>query len=149
MIKSKKASVIFLCLALIVLPYSIFLYQSDFIASIIPGWHTNINSFSIIAAFLKSIVLVIASFGYWKIYKASETINRKIFITHFALTLPSVLISKFPLNNFINFNDTNHDEIINQIAIVGKINILMNIVFIIAQIIFWTNFFRLKTRAIS
>ena len=135
-IKTKKSLIIFIFLFVILIPYSVVFLESDFVTSIIPGWHTTINSFNLIANIIKLIVLFIVLILYWKLSNFEKEIKIQFFILHLLLTIPSVFISKISLSNFVNFDSRNVEKTLTEIENLNRIVILINILFIIGQILF-------------
>lgn len=135
-IKTKTSSLIFTILFVILIPYSLLLFQSDYVSSIIPGWHTTINSFNLIANILKLVLLLIVIIFYWKLTKIIKVMPFKYLILHLFLTIPSIIISKISLLFFVNFDNQNLEKTINEIDNVNRIVIIINTSFIIGQILF-------------
>nr|WP_315195071.1 hypothetical protein [uncultured Flavobacterium sp.] len=141
--KTKKSLIIFTFLFVILIPYSVIFFEFDFAASIIPGWHTTINSFNLIANLIKLIALFIVLILYWKLSNFKEEMKIKVFILHLILTIPSIFISKIPLSNFINFNSRNVEETLTKIENLNRIVILINILFLIGQILFGIYYYKM------
>ncbi len=142
-IKTKIPLIIFLILFVISIPYTHFLYQFDCVSSIIPGWHTTINSFGYIESILKLVFLFIAIILYWKLNKITKKMPINYFLLHCILTLPSIIISKVPLVLFVNFDKQNLEKTISEINISNRITIIINTLFLIGQIIFGTYFYKI------
>lgn len=136
MIKTKYSLVIFTILFIILIPYTAIFSQLDFISSIIPGWHTTINSFHLIANILKLFILFIILVMYWKLSKREIKMSKKLFSLHLILTVPSIFISKIPLLFFVNYDSNNLEKTIVQIETMNKIVIVLNSLFIVGQILF-------------
>lgn len=135
-IKTRISLIIFTILFVILIPYSILFFQSDFASSIIPSWHTTINSFNLIANILKLVILFIVVIFYWKLTKIIKAMLLKYFILHLFLTIPSIIISKIPLIFFVNFDNKNLEKTVNEIDNVNRIVLIINTLFIIGQILF-------------
>lgn len=148
MIKTKTALIIFTMLFVILIPYSLLFFQSDFATSIFPGWHTTINSAKITANILKLVLLFIVIIFYWRLTKIIERMPFKYFILHLFLTFPSVIISKIPLILFVNFNNKNIENTISEIDSVNRIVAIINTLFIIAQILFVMYYYKTKKNEI-
>ena len=138
MVKTKIAFIIFAVLTVIIFPYYIFIlsFDSDFINSIIPGWHTTIFPARIISNLFKFLILGVISFYYWKLSKIKNEINLKNFIIHFFLTIPAILIVKLNLYEFLRMFSYNPESFLSLIKAVLYINILVNILFFIGQVFF-------------
>jgi DNA integrity scanning protein DisA with diadenylate cyclase activity len=141
-IKTKTSLLIFTILFVILIPYSLLFLKSDFASSIIPGWHTTINSFNLIANILKLVLLFIVVIFYWKLSKIIKAMPFKYFILHLFLTIPSIIISKIPLIFFVNFDNQNLEKTINEIDNVNRIVIIINTLFIIGQILFGMYYYK-------
>ncbi|MDR7370527.1 hypothetical protein [Flavobacterium aquidurense] len=139
MIKTKTAFLIFAFLCIIVFPYyiAILCINSDFFNSIIPGWHTNIVGGKVILNLIKFAILSIVTFYYWKLFKIKSEINFKKFFIHLLLTLPSVLIAKLNLADFIDLNFNDLTIFASQIKMLAYIRVFSNILFLLGQILFW------------
>lgn len=146
MLKTKTSLLIFIILFVILIPYSILFSNSDFVTSIIPGWHTTINSFNLIANILKLIVLLIVLILYWKLTKVEKEMKMPVFIFHLLLTIPSIFISKFPLSNFINYDSKKLDKFITEIENINRLVILINLLFVIGQILFGIYYYKTLKR---
>jgi hypothetical protein len=142
-IKTKTSLLIFTILFVILIPYSLLFFLSDFVSSIIPGWHTTINSFNLIANIIKLIVLFIVLILYWKLSNFQKEMKIKVFILHLILTIPSIFISKIPLSNFVNFDSRNVEKTLTEIENLNRIVILINILFIIGQILFGIYYYKM------
>lgn len=132
-LKTKIPLIIFTILFVISFPYSMLIYESDFISSLIPGWHTTINSFGFTDIF-RFILLSIVVFGYCKLSKITKTMPLKYFLMHISFTIPSIIISKISLYNFVSFENQNIEETYNKIENIIRIGFLINTFFIIVQI---------------
>jgi hypothetical protein len=130
----------------ILIPYSILFYQSDFVLSIIPGWNTTINSFNLIATIFKLTILLVVLILYWKLTKLEEEMKVKIFISHLFLTIPSIFISKFSLSNFINYDSNNVEKFITEIENINRLVIIINLLFVIGQILFGIYYYKILKR---
>lgn len=142
-IKTKKSLIIFTFLFVILIPYSFVFLESDFVTSIIPGWHTTINSFNLIANIIKLIVLFIVLILYWNLSNFQKEMKIKVFILHLILTIPSIFISKIPLSNFVNFDSRNIEKTLTEIQSLNRIVILINILFLIGQILFGIYYYKM------
>lgn len=144
-IKTKTAFIIFTLLTIIIFPYyiAILTINSDFLNSIIPGWHTNIIPARIISNLFKFLTLIVVSFFYWKFSKITAEINFKLIAIHLALTIPAVLLAKVNLYEFVNMNLYNAER---QIQIITVSNIFTNILFFLGQILFWIFYVRMKQK---
>lgn len=129
MIKVKIILIVFFGFLILLFPYYIIYLQSDFLSSIVPGWHTDIVSGQLIINLIKFLFLVITFFLYWKLSKIQKEIEFKHFVIHFLLTLPAVLVSKINLYNLLNFHSINPESFIKQIQIIIWINSGVNLLF--------------------
>ncbi|MBF6640225.1 hypothetical protein IVB69_01905 [Flavobacterium sp. J49] len=136
MIKTKISLIVFTILLVILFPFSILFWKSDYATSVIPGWHTTIISPYLTATLFKSVLLLIVVVLYWKLNKVVKEIDLKIFILHLTLTIPSILNSKLPLHSFIEFDRNDMTKTANEIEIVNSIVIVLNVLFVIGQVIF-------------
>ena len=136
MIKTKIALSVFSILTIILFPFSILFWNSDFASSVIPGWHTTIISPYLTATIFKFIVMLVVITFYWKLNKAVKEIDFKFFALHLALTIPSIINSKISLHSFVEFDRNNFEKTIREYEIIDSIVIALNILFIIGQIIF-------------
>lgn len=142
-IKTKNALIIFTFLFVILIPYSIIFLESDFLASVIPGWHTTINSFNIIANVIKLILLFIVLILYWKLSNFQKELKIQFFILHLILTIPSIFISKIPLSYFINIDSRNAEKTLTEIENLNRTVILINILFLLGQILFGIYYYKI------
>jgi hypothetical protein len=142
-IKTKKALIIFTFLFVILIPYSTIFLEFDFVASIIPGWHTTIHSFNFIANIIKLALLFIILILYWKLSNFQKEIKIQYFILHLILTVPSIFITKFPLLNFINIDSRNIEKALSQIENLNRSVILINALFVIGQILFGIYYYKM------
>lgn len=131
----KTKTTFFICIFLLVLlfPYSILHLNSDFLSSVVPGWHTTIYP---VATLIKFIILLIVAFYYWKLSKIINEIDFKKFSFYFLLTFPGVLVTKLDLFNFFNFSSNDHENFMRQIKIIVFIKIFTNVLFFTGQILF-------------
>lgn len=136
MIKTKIPLTVFSFLTIILFPFSILFWNSDFASSVIPGWHTTIVSPYLTATMFKSILMLIVITFYWKLNKVVKEIDLKFFILHLVLTIPSIINSKIPLHSFVEFENDNFEKTIKEYEFVDSIVITLNILFVIGQIIF-------------
>lgn len=136
MIKTKIPFIVFTILLIVLFPFSVLFIKSDLVSSIIPGWHTTINSFWLLATVIKIVILSIVVLMYWKLNKIVKEIEVKFFILHLALTIPSILNSKIPLQSFIEFNRNNMEKTISELETVNLIVIALNVLFVVGQIAF-------------
>lgn len=141
-IKTKTSLIIFTILFVILIPYPLLFSQSDFISSIIPSWNTTVNSFKLISNILKLIFLLIVLLFYWKLTKVIEKMPFNLFVLHLFLTIPSIFISKVPLISFVNFDNKNIEKTINELDNVNRIVLIINVLFIIGQILFGIYYYK-------
>lgn len=146
MIKTKTAFIIFIALTVIIFPYYILILSidSDFLNSIIPGWHTTIIPGRIISNLFKFLVLIIVSFYYWKLSKVANEIDFRKFTIHFLLTIPAALIAKMNVYDFVTTDLYNPESFLSVIQMVIIINIFTNILFVAGQIFFGIFYTRIK-----
>ena len=142
MIKTKIPLIVFTILLIILFPFSVFFMKSDLISSIVPGWNTTINSFWLFATILKFAILSIVVLMYWKLNKIVKEIKVKFFILHLALTVPSILNSKIPLQSFIEFNSNEMEKTISDLKTVNLIVMALNVLFLLGQIAFGVYYVR-------
>ena len=142
MIKTKIPLTVFSFLTIILFPFSILFWNSDFASSVIPGWHTTIVSPYLTATMFKSILMLIVITFYWKLNKVVKEIDLKFFILHLVLTIPSIINSKIPLHSFVEFENDNFEKTIKEYEFVDSIVITLNILFVIGQIIFGIYYFK-------
>lgn len=144
MIKSKSAFIIFLILLLLLFPYYIIYLQSDFLSSMIPGWHTNVIAGRTISNLIKFIILFITTVYYWKLSKITDKLNLKKFLIHFLMTFPAVFIGRVSVFELFNLHSLDADSFVNLIQIIVFINICINILFFTGQILFGLHYQKLK-----
>jgi hypothetical protein len=144
MIKTKKASIIFLILSLIVFPYYIIFLQSDFLSSMVPGWHTTIVPWKIIPNSIKFIALLITTILYWNLSRINTEIALKTVLLHLSLTIPAVFIGRINLYELFISKLINPEKFINSIQLIIFTNICLNTLFFTGQIIFWRYYFKSK-----
>jgi uncharacterized membrane protein (DUF485 family) len=131
----------FLLLLLLTIPFSF-----DFETSVIPGWHTTIYPPYFIGGLFASIVLLLATIGYWLLSKQTDKINWILFSIHLALTIPAIIFIRFP-TILINGQVTSQDELIKTIQFQIKMIPIAWTIFIIGQILFLIYYMRaMKTR---
>jgi hypothetical protein len=116
--------IIYLLLTILFLPLS-----SDYATSVVPGWHTTIFPPFAVGQFIVILSLVGVIFGYYKLSRRTDTINWKLFIIHFILTIPLLILLKFDTYISIDINP----------MITIPVSIFM---FIIGQIIFLLHYLR-------
>ncbi|RED26666.1 hypothetical protein BD847_0588 [Flavobacterium cutihirudinis] len=99
MISTKLSFLTFAILCLIIFPYNIilFLFNSDLLYSIVPGWHSTFIPGQIISNGIKFLILLIVTICYWKLSKTTTKIDSKSFLIHLLLTLPAIVVGKFSL----------------------------------------------------
>ncbi|SEP34983.1 hypothetical protein SAMN05444671_1025 [Flavobacterium sp. CF108] len=144
MIKSKLAFIIFLILLLILFPYYIIYLQSDYLSSMIPGWHTDFVSGKATSSLIKSIILFITTICYWKLSKITGELNLKKFLIHFLMTFPAVFIGRLNVFELLDLHSLDADSFVNLIQIIVFINICINILFFAGQILFGLHYQKLK-----
>lgn len=113
----------------LLLTISFFPMSSDYATSVVPGWHTTIFPPFAVGQFIVVLSLVGVIFGYYKLSRRTDTINWKLFIIHFILTIPLLIILKF---------DTYISTDINPMITI-PVSIFM---FIIGQIVFLLHYLR-------
>jgi hypothetical protein len=89
-----KAHIIFLVLAIVFawpLPLSL-----DFTMSVIPGWHTTILPYYLESQIVFFAWLCLLSAAYWLLKKTNTTVSKAVFVAHFLLTIPALILVKFP-----------------------------------------------------
>ncbi|WP_127337542.1 hypothetical protein [Flavobacterium cupreum] len=133
MMKTKTTFLIGIFLLVLLFPYSILYLNSDFLSSVLPGWHTTIYP---LATLLKFIILLIVSFYYWKLSKIRTEVNFKNVIIYFLLTAPAVLITKMDLYTLFHYSPNNTENLMTTIRTVIFIRIFTNILFFTGQILF-------------
>lgn len=150
MIKTKHAFSVFLILSLIIFPYNItlFLFNSDLLYSIVPGWHSTFIPGQIISNGIKFLILLIVTICYWKLSKTTTKIDSKPFLTHLLLTLPAIVVGKFSLYGFSNPETLELDDFINNIKIIVILNIFISFLFLVGQVFFW-KFYIQKKKSIT
>jgi len=146
MIKTKRVFIIFAAITVIVFPYYIFIISidSDFINSMIPGWHTSIIQIKIISNLFKFLILTVVSFYYWKLSKIINEIDSKKFIIHASLTIPAVLLAKLNVYDFVKTTLNTPESFLSIIQMIVFINIFFNILFFIGQVFFGIFYIRTK-----
>ncbi|TEB44949.1 hypothetical protein D0809_07135 [Flavobacterium circumlabens] len=133
MMKTKTTFLICIFLLVLLFPYSILYLTSNFLSSVIPGWHTTIYP---LATLLKFIILLIVAFYYWKLSKIITEVNFKKFIIYFLLTLPAIIITKLDLYTILHFRSNDPEGVMTTIRAVIFIRIFTNILFFTGQILF-------------
>ena len=113
----------------LLLTISFFPMSSDYATSVVPGWHTTIFPPFAVGQFIVVLSLLGVIFGYYKLSRRTDTINWKLFIIHFLLTVPLILLLMF--NTYI-YTDINP-------MITIPVSIFM---FIIGQIVFLLHYLR-------
>ncbi len=118
---------------------------SDVVAPVVASWNRTILPSFFVITFIVFIFLLIATFAYRILPQKTKHINWKIFITHLLLSLPVVILSKFP---FLLFNQ--------QSSAIGELKKPMNwevntiylacVLFISGQIIFGIYFIKTASR---
>jgi hypothetical protein len=146
MIKTKRVFIIFAAITVIVFPYYIFIISidSDFINSMIPGWHTSIIQIKIISNLFKFLILTVVSFYYWKLSKIINEIDSKKFIIHVSLTIPAILLAKLNVYDFVKTTLNTPESFLSIIQMIVFINIFFNILFFIGQVFFGIFYIRTK-----
>lgn len=145
MINKKTSIYTFIFLWVLCFPFSLLFCMNDFVSSVIPGWHTTIYPFYYLGSFIKLLLLSLVIFGYLKLSKTQDKLSSKFFYSHFFLTLPSILFSKIPISFLIEF-DTNTVKMTNQIVTIGYIRIILFLLFLIGQIMFFIYYYKTKKR---
>lgn len=126
----------FLLLLLLTIPFSF-----DFATSTVPGWHTTIFPPYFIGGLIVIIVLLFATIGYWFLTKRVDKINWTLFAFHFILTIPTVLILKFP-SLLLDIHQTNQEETIKAISLRIKLIPVAWSLFFVGQALFIIYFVR-------
>lgn len=102
MIRTKITFIIFVIFTIIIFPYyTILCLNSDFLSSLVPGWHTTIIPARLISNLIKFFILLIVSIYYFKLSKISKEIKYKKFVIHLLLTIPAIFIAKLNLYEFV------------------------------------------------
>ena len=111
----------------------------DTATSVVPGWHTAILPPAFIAAVIVYLFILIVTVAYLLLYLKAGTINRKVFISHILLTLPSILLTIFPeLTFYPHTNDV--DVLQRQITLAIRIVSGAYLLFIAGQVLFTVYF---------
>jgi len=148
MIRTKIAFLTFSILLVSLFPFSFNLTESGFATPIIPGRHVTVISSYLISAFIKFIILIFIVLGYWKILKMKNVISSKLFYIHLFLTIPSIVSSKISLLSLIDYNANDLEKLVNEIESVSILIIVMNVMFLLGQIIFGIYYFRIRNKVI-
>jgi hypothetical protein len=126
----------FLVLLFLTIPYSL-----NFSTSVVPGWHTTIFPPYFIWGLLVIIVLLLVAIGYWLILKQVDKISWTLFAIHFLLTVPTVILIKFP-SIFLDIPQANQEEQIEAIYFRMKLIPVAWTLFIVGQVLFIIYFIR-------
>jgi hypothetical protein len=131
---------ILLVLLLLAIPFS------EFASSVVPGWHTTIYPSGFVRSFIVLIIGVFITIGYWQVSKKADKISWTLFVTHFILTLPALIILNFP-SILLDVEKNGLKVLLN--AVKFRIQLAW-ILFIIGQIIFLIYYIRsIKSRRTS
>lgn len=99
-----------------------------------PGWNTIIPSTSYLEIIVWILVAIIL-FTYWRMIKKEKLINQKVFLIHFALSIPLVLYARF--NMFIRIATAKStNDILEFITILNTVAYSSLILFLLGQIFF-------------
>lgn len=143
MIRTKITFIIFVIFTIIIFPYyTILCLNSDFLSSLVPGWHTTIIPARLISNLIKFFILLIVSIYYFKLSKISKEIKYKKFVIHLLLTIPAIFIAKLNLYEFVTIYFYDPESFLTPIQMVILINIFINLLFFIGQILFGIYYFR-------
>ena len=146
MVKTKIAFITFLILLIYLIPFSYLFYWNDFLTSIIPGWDTNIVFYKLFATGIKFLILFFVTIYYWKLKKKNINVDKRLFFLHLFLTMPSIIISKFSLAIFFDFQTQNVQKFSDDLMRMNIITFTINALFFITQILFFIYYFRIKTK---
>jgi hypothetical protein len=138
MIKIKIALTSFILLLVILCTFSIFIFESDFTSSIIPGWHTTIFDPFLLTLFILISLFCIDALVYWKLNRANAKRSKKVIIIHFVVSSLLIILLNYPQ---LYFEITNYG-LFEILELVEKIKYLI-LIFIVIQILYFL--FILKT----
>lgn len=150
MIKTKTAFIIFTFLTAFTFPYLYLplIFNSDFFASLIPGWNTVIYDYPLLPALIKFLFLIVASIFYWKLSKITNEINLRNFVIHFSLTVPGIIFSKINLYQVLYSSPSEPENFMSEIQTVVFIRIVANILFFVGLILFGIYYKKIKIQEI-
>ena len=136
-------------LAIIVLLLLTSPFAFDFATSVVPGWHTTIFPPYFIWESIVVFVLILVTIGYWFLSKRVNKINWTLFAIHFMLTIPTVILLKFP-SMLLDVQQTNQEELAKALSMQAKIISMAWGLFIVGQILFFIYYIRIiKNKAVA
>jgi hypothetical protein len=109
----------------LLLTISFFPMSLDYATSVVPGWHTTIFPPFAVGQFIVVLSLVGVIFGYYKLSRRTDTINWKLFIFHFILTIPLLILLKFDTYFSTDINPIITIPVSIFLFIVGQITFLL------------------------
>jgi hypothetical protein len=133
MTKIKIALAFFFLLLILLCAFSIFIFESDFASSIIPGWHTTIFDPFLITFFILISLFCIDGLVYWKLNMTNTKRSKKVIIIHFVVSSVFIILVNYPQIYFeININY----GLFEILELVEKIKYLI-LIFIAIQILYF------------
>ncbi len=122
----------FLILLLLMAPFPF-----DFASSLVPGCHTVIVSPYFVFDLFIVIAMLLVTMGYWLLSKRVGIINWTLFLIHFVLTLPAIILIRFPtLFLDINADQVNIESYLQIGSLRAKLFPLALVLFIVGQGLF-------------
>ncbi len=123
-----------LLLLLLHLPLS-----SDFVSSVIPGWHTSVRSPLMKMDIVLSCILLAVIFVYWKLPKWRGHIPGTVFLSHFLLSLPLILFTSFSELLLLFIQQRNSSSTPEEISLTIHYSLLTaSLLFLAGQVLFIT-----------
>ena len=110
-------------------------FSFDFATSVVPGWHTTIFPPYFIFGFAVLIVLRFVTIGYWLLLKRVSRIDMILFVSHFILTIPTIIFLKFP-SILLDVQQTNKNELIESLAFRIRLIPKVWMLFLVGQVLF-------------
>lgn len=126
----------FLLLFLWTVPFSF-----DMATSVVPGWGTSVFPPHFILEILLAAFMLHATLGYWFLSRRGRQINWKLFVCHLVLSLPAILILKYP-SILLDVQQPTQEDIANSIQLRLILVPVVWVFFFVGQAIFIIYCFR-------
>jgi len=127
-------------LAFLILLVLTFISQYNVGFSVVPGWHSTIYPTKYIiemSIIILSLLLAICGYTFLSFKKLS--LDPRIFLLHFLLTIPIIIALLYPFQN-IEMTSLSQDEIEKTLSQRELTEYVLISVFIVGQLIFWAFF---------
>lgn len=146
MINTKTTFLVFALLLLLTTPFSYLLVWFDGLAAIVPGWHTTVWSTSFFFTFFNWSGLLLSVVLYWRIRQRVKTIRLLYFVGHLMMTLPLLIVTKWPLHTLIDYDSGDVATRLHRLESLNTLHLFLYAFFVLGQLLFVRYYFSLMAK---